>query len=342
MAPRLPVLAPLPRPDDHALVRAARRARRAAPRSTPAGRARWRCGGGRRRPRTPPAGSQTHAGDDGRDFAPRFAPADEEGLPRRPRVRPGCGGLRTGATPRRELSDHLGGYAARQRRSRSCAWLLSPPSCSPRSSPSRRRRRAATYTVDSTGTADDAVPGNGVCRTAGGACTLRAAVREANAGAGSDRVVVPAGTYTLATTLQVQPPADARGRRGRLDLDRRRRRDRPAADRGRDQRARRHPARRLRPGRRRDLRRERRLADAGGRGRDRQRRVHRRRRDLHPGRRRGDDPPDVDHRQPRDGRVRRRHLEPGRARSDRQRRSSTTSPTVPAASATTARCACAT
>ena len=93
---------------------------------------------------------------------------------------------------------------------------------------------AATYTVDSTGTADDAVPGNGVCRTAGGVCTLRAAVREADAGAGSDRVVVPAGTYTLATTLPVQHPLDARGRRGRLDHDRRRRRDRPAADRGRD------------------------------------------------------------------------------------------------------------
>ena len=70
---------------------------------------------------------------------------------------------------------------------------------------------AATYTVDSTGTADDAAPGNGECRTVGGVCTLRAAVREADAGAASDRVVVPAGTYTLAATLQVNHPLTLEG-----------------------------------------------------------------------------------------------------------------------------------
>jgi CSLREA domain-containing protein len=40
---------------------------------------------------------------------------------------------------------------------------------------------AATFTVDSTGDDPDASPGNGVCRTAGGQCTLRAAIQEVNA-----------------------------------------------------------------------------------------------------------------------------------------------------------------
>ena len=44
----------------------------------------------------------------------------------------------------------------------------------------------------------DADPGDGICRSApGNACTLRAAIEEANATAASDTVSVPAGTYTL-------------------------------------------------------------------------------------------------------------------------------------------------
>jgi uncharacterized repeat protein (TIGR01451 family)/CSLREA domain-containing protein len=57
--------------------------------------------------------------------------------------------------------------------------------------------RAATFTVTSTADAVDASPGNGVCATALGLCTLRAAVQEANALPGPDVVNVPAGTYTL-------------------------------------------------------------------------------------------------------------------------------------------------
>src|SRR5207247_2397002 len=38
-----------------------------------------------------------------------------------------------------------------------------------------------TFTVNSNGDASDATPGNGVCATAGGVCTLRAAIEEANA-----------------------------------------------------------------------------------------------------------------------------------------------------------------
>lgn len=57
--------------------------------------------------------------------------------------------------------------------------------------------RAATFFVDSTADAVDAVPGNGVCTTAAGTCTLRAAIDETNALAGADTINVPAGIYVL-------------------------------------------------------------------------------------------------------------------------------------------------
>jgi CSLREA domain-containing protein len=57
---------------------------------------------------------------------------------------------------------------------------------------------ASTFTVDSTTDAVDANPGDAVCATAGGACTLRAAVQEANGLPGPDEVDIPAGTYRLA------------------------------------------------------------------------------------------------------------------------------------------------
>lgn len=57
---------------------------------------------------------------------------------------------------------------------------------------------AATFIVDSPLDAVDAAPGDGVCATSGGACTLRAAVQEANAQPGPDVVVLTSGqTYTL-------------------------------------------------------------------------------------------------------------------------------------------------
>ncbi|MGH9144763.1 MAG: CSLREA domain-containing protein, partial [Vicinamibacterales bacterium] len=56
---------------------------------------------------------------------------------------------------------------------------------------------ATTFTVNSTLDAVDATPGDGICATAGAVCTLRAAIQEANALAGADTIVVPAGTYTL-------------------------------------------------------------------------------------------------------------------------------------------------
>jgi len=58
--------------------------------------------------------------------------------------------------------------------------------------------QAATFTVNSTADEVDATPGNAVCQTASGACTLRAAIQEANALlAVPDLINVPAGTYTL-------------------------------------------------------------------------------------------------------------------------------------------------
>src|SRR5438876_9548202 len=55
---------------------------------------------------------------------------------------------------------------------------------------------AATFTVNDTADAVDAVL-DGNCATAGGTCTLRAAIQEANAHAGADTIMVPAGTYLL-------------------------------------------------------------------------------------------------------------------------------------------------
>ena len=57
--------------------------------------------------------------------------------------------------------------------------------------------RAAPYAVNSTVDAADAAPGNGTCATASGACTLRAAIQEANAHAGADVVSLPSGLYLL-------------------------------------------------------------------------------------------------------------------------------------------------
>lgn len=58
----------------------------------------------------------------------------------------------------------------------------------------------ATFVVNSTGDAADASAGNGVCATSGGVCTLRAAIQEANALAGTDTItfVIGSGPQTIA------------------------------------------------------------------------------------------------------------------------------------------------
>ena len=77
--------------------------------------------------------------------------------------------------------------------------------------------RAATFTVSSTLDAVDANPGDGTCATATGACTLRAAVGEANAAPGPDVIMVPAGTYQL-TIPNTEPDVPNDNSRGDLDV----------------------------------------------------------------------------------------------------------------------------
>lgn len=55
---------------------------------------------------------------------------------------------------------------------------------------------AATFVVNTTNDTVDATPGDGTCADASAACSLRAAISEANALAGDDTITVPAGTYT--------------------------------------------------------------------------------------------------------------------------------------------------
>jgi CSLREA domain-containing protein len=59
------------------------------------------------------------------------------------------------------------------------------------------RGLAATFLVTTTVDAVDADPGDGACATARGPCSLRAAVQEANALAGADRVILLPGVYPL-------------------------------------------------------------------------------------------------------------------------------------------------
>jgi CSLREA domain-containing protein len=69
---------------------------------------------------------------------------------------------------------------------------------------------AAVYTVDSTGDEPDASL-DGVCATAGGACTLRVAIREANSGAGDTIAFnIPGpGPHTIALQSRLPEVLDA-------------------------------------------------------------------------------------------------------------------------------------
>ena len=55
--------------------------------------------------------------------------------------------------------------------------------------------QAAVFTVNSPSDAVDVGPGNGICETAFGNCTLRAAIQESNALAGADEIILPPNTY---------------------------------------------------------------------------------------------------------------------------------------------------
>lgn len=66
---------------------------------------------------------------------------------------------------------------------------------------------AATFEVTNRADLVDALPGDGVCATGAGLCTLRAAIAEANALSGPDTVTLVEGTYSL--TLGELPITDA-------------------------------------------------------------------------------------------------------------------------------------
>lgn len=62
---------------------------------------------------------------------------------------------------------------------------------------SEMRAYATMITVNTTADSVDVSPGDGVCADGNGACSLRTAVQEANALAGDDMIVLPAGVYVL-------------------------------------------------------------------------------------------------------------------------------------------------
>ncbi len=74
---------------------------------------------------------------------------------------------------------------------------------------------AATFVIDALEDVGDAAPGDGVCAStlAGGPCTLRAAVQEANALPGADTILIPA--FPVKLTLA---GADDTAALGDLDL----------------------------------------------------------------------------------------------------------------------------
>jgi len=74
--------------------------------------------------------------------------------------------------------------------------------------------QSTTFVVTSVADAADESPGDGTCATPAGACTLRAAVQEANALAGEDWIRVPAGTFTLS----LAGAGDDAGATGDLDI----------------------------------------------------------------------------------------------------------------------------
>lgn len=71
-----------------------------------------------------------------------------------------------------------------------------------------------TFTVDTTEDAVDAAPGDGACATASGACSLRAAVQEANDLEGAQTIVVPEGNFTLT----IAATSDDSAEEGDLDI----------------------------------------------------------------------------------------------------------------------------
>lgn len=77
---------------------------------------------------------------------------------------------------------------------------------------------AATFVVNNSGDAGDAVKGNGVCATGSGVCTLRAAIEEAEALSGPDTVTIPAMTISLGSQVNVSKSTTVQGAGGRSTI----------------------------------------------------------------------------------------------------------------------------
>ncbi len=75
-----------------------------------------------------------------------------------------------------------------------------------------------TFTVDTTNDTVDVTPGDGTCADGNGQCSLRAAIMEANATAGPDTIMVPAGTYQLILTGANKETAGETAAYGSLDI----------------------------------------------------------------------------------------------------------------------------
>jgi len=85
---------------------------------------------------------------------------------------------------------------------------------SPRPADAQGGRPARDFRVDSTDDAPDVALGDGRCAAAGGHCTLRAAIMEANATPGPDQVFVPSGVYKLG----IEGTGEDAGATGDLDI----------------------------------------------------------------------------------------------------------------------------
>lgn len=71
---------------------------------------------------------------------------------------------------------------------------------------------AAVFTVDTHADGTDADPGDGLCRTSLGQCSLRAAVQEADARLGADRIELPHGIFRLGLgTLSIRTDVEIVG-----------------------------------------------------------------------------------------------------------------------------------
>jgi CSLREA domain-containing protein len=85
-------------------------------------------------------------------------------------------------------------------------------------SPASAQTARPAFVVNSTADAVDASPGDGLCRTAAGSCTLRAAVQETNALIGPDTIKLAASLYPLAIP-PIDGPTSGEDLAARDDLD---------------------------------------------------------------------------------------------------------------------------